>query len=550
MTEEFNNLLEEDLAGRSLSVGQIVEGTVVQINEDGVFVDIGAKSEGHLELDQIFKDELAKLNIGHQLRVRIIKKVDGEYRLSKKSVDFEEAWNKLLEAKEADGEVTIRIDEKVKNGYLCSAYGVLQGFIHHTNFHGKPNAGDTYNATILEANRKARKLVFTRRDVMKKERDEALERDYSILQEGMVVEGVVDKLSPYGAFIKITDNLTGLLHISEFSFEHVKKPSEVLKGGELVQVKILSIDKDKNKISLSRKATMKDPLMLMLPGEEIDGKVESLADFGIFVKLDNGVTGLVHISELSFKKFSHPSDLYKPNDPIRVKVLKVQPDERRVSLSAKACERDPWAEVHSRYSVGQEVSGAIIQVLQSGAVMKMDEFFEAFIPIGEIVEERIEHPGDVIKEGDEKSGVILSIDSGKRRIRVSLVRTAESVSQDKVAKQQVKIIDHDSSDQNAKAGKVTLGDILGGKLDLTGVGKKDDEQAKATQEKKTKAEVVEAPKEEAAEEVEAEPEDAVSEPEEAVTEESPEDDNEELATDEEQQAGAEGEDEAVSKSEA
>jgi len=478
MTNEFNNLLEEDLAGRSLSVGQVVDGTVVQISEDGVFVDIGAKSEGHLELDQIFQEELARLQVGNQLRVRIVKKVDGEYKLSKKSVDYEEAWNKLIEDRNEDRDVDIIVREKVKNGYMAIAYDILEGFIHHTNFKGRPTVGQAYKARILDLNRKARKLVFTRRDILKREEEEALERDYSMLQEGMVIEGVVEKLSPYGAFVKITDSLTGLLHISEFSFDHVKKPSEVLKPGEVVQVKILGIDREKNKISLSRKATLKDPLASLLPGEELDGKVESLAEFGVFVKLDNGITGLVHVSELSFRKFGHPSELFKPNDPIRVKVLRVQLEDRRVSLSAKACERDPWEDVYSRYMVDQRVQGVVTQLLQSGAVIKLDDFFEAFVPIGEIAEERIKHPGDVLEEGKEVEGVILSIDSSKRRIRVSLRRSHEAPKEES-AKHVASAADYATvKDATPTAGKVTLGDILGSKLDLTSVSGKDADSRK------------------------------------------------------------------------
>lgn len=472
MTNEFNNLLEEDLAGRSLQVGQVVDGTVVQISEDGVFVDIGAKSEGHLELDQIVQEELARLQVGDPLKVRIIKKVDGEYKLSKKSVDYEIAWNKLQEDRDNSREVEVKVVEKVKNGYMAEAYGLLQGFIHHTNFKGKPALGQMYKAQILDMNRKARKLVFTRRDIMKREEDEALTRDFSVLQEGMVVEGVVDKLSPYGAFIKITEHLTGLLHISEFSFEHVKKPSEVLKPGDVVQVKILHIDREKNKISLSRKATMSDPLTTLFAGEELEGRVESLTDFGMFIRLNNGVTGLVHVSELSYRKFNHPSELYKPHDVIRVKVLRVQPEERRVSLSAKACERDPWEEVYSRYTPGQSVSGAVMQMMQSGLVLKLDDFFEAFVPISELSEERIKHPSDVVKDGDTVQGTVLSVDTAKRRIRVSLRRTSETAQDTPSAKQSDYI---QTDDHLALAGKVTLGDILGSKLDLTAVTRRERE---------------------------------------------------------------------------
>jgi len=510
MSNEFNNLLEEDLAGRSLAVGQVVKGTVVQISEDGVFVDIGAKTEGHLELDQIFQEELASLQVGSEVKVRIVKKVEGEYKLSKKSVDFEEAWTKLIADRDSNTEVDVLVKEKVKNGYMAVAYDVLEGFIHHTNFKGRPNLGQNYKAKVLDLNRKARKLVFTRRDILKREEEEALERDYSLLQEGMVIEGEVEKLSPYGAFIKITEHLTGLLHISEFSFEHVKKPSEVLKSGERVQVKILGIDREKNKISLSRKATLTDPLMTLLPGEELDGKVESLAEFGVFVRLDCGVTGLVHVSELSFKRFNHPSELVKPSETIRVKVLRVQPDDRRVSLSAKACERDPWEDIYSRFMVDQRVRGKITQVLQSGAIVKLDEFFEAFIPISEISEERINHPGDVLSEGDEIEGAIISIDASKRRIRVSLRRSAEDV---EVKRKGEVFTPHSATPMDATptAGKVTLGDILGSKLDLSAVTQRDKEESKSA-----KAAIAKA----AAEEEEAKADEAqVSPAEEAVAEE-------------------------------
>jgi small subunit ribosomal protein S1 len=475
MTNEFNNLLEEDLAGRALAVGQVVEGTVVQISEDGVFIDIGAKSEGHLELDQIQQEELAKLNVGDRITVRIIRSEGGEFKLSKKSVDFENAWNKIAEEKEANREVDIKIVEKVKNGYMAEAYGILQGFIHHTNFRGRPNVGSVFPAHVLDYNRKARKLVFTRRDILETEESQSLERDFGMLQEGMIVEGVVDKLSPYGAFIKITDHLTGLLHISEFSYDHIKKPSEVLKPGDVTQVKILGIDRDKKKISLSRKATMLDPLETLFAGEELEGHVESVAEFGIFVRLNNGVTGLVHVSELSHRRCNHPSEIFKAGDPIRVKVLRVQPEERRVSLSAKACERDPWSEVYSRYQVGQRVSGPVTQTMQSGLVIKIDDFFEAFVPVSEISEERIKHPRDVHQESEEVSGVILSIDAGKRRIRVSLRRTEENVKEEAsnapMGGRQAAF----ESDIQVTAGKVTLGDILGGKLDLRLTTKEKDE---------------------------------------------------------------------------
>ena len=477
MTDEFNTLLEEDLAGRALQVGQVVDGTVVQISEDGVFVDIGAKSEGHLDLDQIVQEELARLRVGDQIKCRIVKKVDGEFKLSKKSVDFDEAWNRLKAIKDVDGDVDIRVIEKVKNGYMADVFGILPGFIHHSNFKGKPPIGGEFSAKILDLNRKARKLVFTRRDILQVEEREALTRDYDVLQEGMVVEGVVEKLSPYGAFIKITEHLTGLLHISEFSFDHVKKPSEVLKKGDVVQVKVMQIDREGHKISLSRKATLKDPLMTLLPGEEMDGVVDRVADFGVFVRLEGGITGLVHRTELTYKKFDHPSEVVKPGDQLRVKILRVQPEDRRVSLSAKASERDPWSEVFSFYSNGQSVTGKVTQLLQSGMVVKLDETFEAFVPVSEMSEDRVQHPGDLFQEGQEVTGTILSIDTAKRRIRVGLRERREFRASDDAPRQHTGRSGGDAGYElgsiTPTAGKVTLGDILGSKLDLTGSKPKD-----------------------------------------------------------------------------
>jgi ribosomal protein S1 len=256
-----------------------------------------------------------------------------------------------------------------------------------------------------------------------------------------------------------------------------------------VQVKILQIDKEKNKVSLSRKAAMKDPLMLMLPGEEMDGTVESVAEFGVFVRLDNGVTGLVHVSELSHKRFTHPSEIVKPGDKLRVKVLRVQPEDRRVSLSAKSMERDPWSEVFSHFSTGQQVTGPVTQVLQSGLVMELPGGFEAFVPISEMSEERIKHPSDMHNEGDEITGYVLSIDSSKRRIRVSLRRSSEEAQQHgggggggyQGGRNEPMI-----SDIRPTAGKVTLGDILAGKLDLSAAATKK-EQAEAEAEEKAAA---------------------------------------------------------------
>jgi len=452
---DFKELLDEDFGAQSLRQGAVVSGKIVKIDDTGVYVDIGAKTEGNLPLDQLLPSDLPRLQVGDEIKVKVLKQVEGEYILSKRAVDYEEAWNRLAECQKEDEAVTITIDSAAKNGYIARAFGVLEGFVHKSNFDSKPEVGGTYKAYILDMNRRDRKLVFTRRAILEQERTERLSEEFSRFQEGMVVEGTVESLAAYGAFVRISEHITGLLHISEMSWHQVKRPSDVVKKGEKIMVKILDIDPEKKKVSLSLKATQPDPLTTLLPGEELDGKVESIADFGLFVKLENNLVGLVHNSELAYYRFGHPSEVAKVGDKIRVKVLSVDTEARRVALSRKACEQDPWAEIHTKYQLDQVVDVEVTQVLGNGLVVKLDDFFEGFIPIAEISTEHIDHPKRKHSVGDKVQARILNIDTKRKRIRLSIKAVHETEGAAPAPSPGGKTFD-----TKPTAGKVTLGDII------------------------------------------------------------------------------------------
>jgi small subunit ribosomal protein S1 len=282
-----------------------------------------------------------------------------------------------------------------------------------------------------------------------------LEEEFSRFQPAMVVEGKVESLTPYGAFVRISDNITGLLHISELAWHQVKRPSDIVKKGEKLMVKILDLDPVSRKVSLSLKATTPDPLSVLLPGEELDGTVESIADFGVFVRLSSHITGLVHNSEISYKRFGHPSELYKPGDKVKIKVLNVNVDERRVGLSIKACEQDPWTEIHAKYQLGQVVEGTIVHLLDNGIVVKLDDIFEGFVPIGEISLDRIDHPKRKHKTDETVNAKIINIDTKRRRIRLSLKALLVDKEGPKVQAEPKGPVD-----MTPTAGKVTLGDLI------------------------------------------------------------------------------------------
>ncbi|HUA12731.1 MAG TPA: 30S ribosomal protein S1 [Solirubrobacteraceae bacterium] len=340
-----------DATLRDIQEGEVVTGHVVRIDKDEVLVDIGYKSEGVIPASELSirksvdpNDEVA---LGEEVDAIVLTKEDQDGRLimSKKRARFEKAWRRVEAAVESGEPVTGTVIEVVKGGLIIDL-GV-RGFLPASlvDIRRVPNL-DEYMGTqietkVIELNRARNNVVLSRRAVLEEERKEVRQQILDRLQPGLVVEGQISNIVDFGAFVDL-DGIDGLIHISELSWSHVNHPSEVLTIGQTVKVKVLDIDRDRQRISLGLKQTQEDPWQRVIDtygiGDELSGKVTKVVQFGAFVEILDGVEGLVHISELAAHHVESPREVVHPGDEIRVKILEIDSDRRRLSLSAKRVE--------------------------------------------------------------------------------------------------------------------------------------------------------------------------------------------------------------------
>ena len=333
------------------SEGDVVSGKVVRIDQDEVLVDIGYKSEGVIPSNELSirksVDPSDEVELGEEVDALVLTKEDQEGRLilSKKRARFEKAWRKIEEAAETGKPVTGTVIEVVKGGLILDL-GV-RGFLPASlvDIRRVQNLdefmGQQLECKVIELNRSRNNVVLSRRAVLEEERKEVREQILGRLEPGQVVEGKISNIVDFGAFVDL-DGIDGLIHISELSWSHVNHPSEVVSIGDTVRVKVLDIDKDRQRISLGLKQTQEDPWQRVLneykEGDVVDGKVTKIVAFGAFVQILPGVEGLVHISELAQHHVESPAEVVRPGDELKVKILEVDEARRRLSLSVKRVE--------------------------------------------------------------------------------------------------------------------------------------------------------------------------------------------------------------------
>ena len=360
MVEGSNGLLLEvdgqivpnyDATFRPIEEGEVVTGHVVRIDKDEVLVDIGYKSEGVIPANELSirkaVDPSEEVHLGEEVDAIVLTKEDQDGRLimSKKRARFEKAWRRIEAAAESGEPVEGTVIEVVKGGLIIDL-GV-RGFLPASlvDIRRVPNL-DEYMGTkietkVIELNRSRNNVVLSRRAVLEEERKEVRQQILDRLQPGLVVEGQISNIVDFGAFVDL-DGIDGLIHISELSWSHVNHPSEILSIGDTVRVKVLDIDRDRQRISLGLKQTQEDPWQRIVDtynvGDELAGKVTKVVTFGAFVEILDGVEGLVHISELAPHHVESPREIVHPGDEIRVKILEIDSERRRLSLSAKRVE--------------------------------------------------------------------------------------------------------------------------------------------------------------------------------------------------------------------
>ena len=331
--------------------GEVVTGNVVRIDKDEVLVDIGYKSEGVIPANELSirksVDPREEVSLGEEVDAMVLTKEDQDGRLimSKKRARFEKAWRRIEAAAESGEPVIGSVIEVVKGGLIIDL-GV-RGFLPASlvDIRRVPNLdeylGTQIETKVIELNRSRNNVVLSRRAVLEEERKEVRQQILDRLQPGLVVEGQISNIVDFGAFVDL-DGIDGLIHISELSWSHVNHPSEILNIGDTVQVKVLDIDRDRQRISLGLKQTQEDPWQRIVdtynPGDELAGKVTKVVTFGAFVEVLDGVEGLVHISELAGHHVESPREIVHPGDEIRVKILEIDSERRRLSLSAKRVE--------------------------------------------------------------------------------------------------------------------------------------------------------------------------------------------------------------------
>ena len=406
-----------------------IEGVVVSLSAEQVFVDIGYKTEGVLPLSA-FPNNAEGVKAGDKILVSVKgRNEEHYYELTRFKVAQPRDWSALEEAFAQKLAVVGTVTGVVKGG-LTVDIGV-RAFMPASRS-GTRDASDLEKMVGTEITCRITKLDVTDEDVVV-DRRVVLEEQARVQQEGRlaamqpgeVLDGTVRSLTPYGAFVDL-GGLDGLLHISDISWSRVNKPEDVLSVGQQIQVRILKIDPDTKKISLGLKQLQPEPWdaapAKYQAGQRITGAVTRLADFGAFVEIEPGVEGLIHISEMSWgKKIHHPSDVLKQGDTVEAIILGIKPEERRISLGLKQTLSDPWSDVTSRFGVGSQVEGPVTKIMAFGAFVQIADGVEGLVHVSEIsAEKRINHPQDVLRVGQVVKAQVLGIAPEKRQIKLSM----------------------------------------------------------------------------------------------------------------------------------
>jgi small subunit ribosomal protein S1 len=416
---QFENLVE----------GKIIKGTITEIRENEVVLDIGAKAEGIVPGHEFF--DLGELQVGSEIEVFLekLEDRDGNPIISYDKAQQKKNWENILSKCEEGSIVSGRVKAKVKGGLIVNI-GV-DAFLPASQIDIQPPKnldqylGQTYDFKVLKINQERKNIVVSRRELIEEQRRDKRRKLLDEIKPGDVRRGVVKNITDYGAFIDL-DGLDGLLHITDMSWGRISHPSELLKVSEEIDIMILEVDRERERVSLGLKQTLSNPwdgIETRYPvGARVRGKVVNLVPYGAFVELEQGVEGLVHITELSWtKRVGKPSELLKVGDDIEAMVLGINREEQKISLSIRQVEPNPWDMVRHNYPVGARVRGKVRNLTSYGAFVELEEGIDGMVHISDMSWTRkINHPSEAVKKGDEVDAVVLDVDSGSQRISLGM----------------------------------------------------------------------------------------------------------------------------------
>ncbi|HEY8432665.1 MAG TPA: 30S ribosomal protein S1 [Sandaracinaceae bacterium] len=437
--ESFASLFEASVArADGLREGDIVSGTVISIAKDSVIVDIGYKSEGLISLSE-FADPSGEIKVSPGDRVDVLieskETDDGLVLLSKEKADKLKVWDEISAACERDELIEGTITARVKGGLSVTIRGGVKAFLPGSQVDLRPVRnldkliGQTYEFKVIKFNKKRGNIVLSRRVLLEKERDELKARTLQNLEEGMVVTGVIKNITEYGAFVDL-GGIDGLLHITDMSWGRVNHPSEVFNVGDEVTVKVLKYNPDTERVSLGLKQTVEDPWNTAAErypvGAKVGGKVVSITDYGAFVELEPGIEGLIHVSEMSWKKPKHPSKILDIGQEVETVILDVDVANKRISLGLKQLEPDPWDLFTRKYNPGDIIRGKVRSVTDYGVFVGIEEGVDGMVHKSDLSwTQRINNPADVYRKGDEVEAIILSINHDDKKVSLGIKQLYE-----------------------------------------------------------------------------------------------------------------------------
>lgn len=429
MSEDMTSL--EELYNQSIRIvqeGELIKGKVVSITQKEVLVDVGFKSEGVVSISQFSASDL---EVGKEMEffVESIEDDKGMIVLSRDKVVRIQGWDKIVRSSK-EGDLTDgRIIKKVKGGFLADVMGI-EGFLPASlsafkNVPEKEIMNKVFKFKILKINNLRRSIILSRREAMQKEKEETKGKLLQELKIGGIYPGAVKAITDFGAFVDL-GGIDGLLHITDMSWSKISHPSEIVALGDKIEVMVLNLDKESGKVSLGLKQRFPDPWQDIETkynsGLKVKGKVANILPYGVFVELEKGVEGLIHVSEISWtKRINNLRDMFAVGDTVEIQVLSVDKDSRRISLSLKQLEQNPWLEAESKYLVGTKVSGKVRGFTEYGAFVELDSNLEGMIHVSDMSwTKRVAHPQDVLKKGQKVDVSVLSVDSQNRRIALGL----------------------------------------------------------------------------------------------------------------------------------
>jgi small subunit ribosomal protein S1 len=432
-------IASEDTRSAELNRGDIVSGTVVFVGAEGISVDVGAKIEGTIPLNQLsdepvsVDDAKAQFNPGDKIEAYVVRSdvANGVIILSKKRAEQDKGWRKLQTAFDNKEGITVHIDEQVKGGLVASIEGV-RAFLPASQLDVRrvndltPFVGNPLEVRLIELNRKRNRVIISRRAIIEDEKNKAKNQTLERLAPGTILEGTVVEITDFGVFVNL-GGVDGLVHRSELTYARFGHPKEVVKLGDTVKVQVMDVDNERDRINLSMKALSPDPWQEAMAkytiGQRVKGKVTNLTNFGAFVELESGLEGLIHVSELSWtKRVRHPNEVLKEGDEVEAVVLRMDAKERRISLGLRQTQPDPWSALPAKYPPGTPVKGKVTGITDFGVFMEIEDGIEGLIHISELANERVTNPSELFKRGDEIEAVVLNIDPVDQRASLSRKR--------------------------------------------------------------------------------------------------------------------------------